>query len=1289
MSRLRRPRVWIAALLASALIVGCATSMRAPTSQPSPHAAELLRDYRRAERFRADGKLVESHEVFLDLRRRLAQSDVRPARPVTRKNLARNVRRIEKEIKESSREAFQRLVIIQQHYERAAQIEFEKGLAAYTEGRFDEARKTFSQALDFNPDHPEAARRLAETRQRIGLGHPEMKAIADQIQLETVRRQQEEIRLRNLIAAGQEARQRKDFDAAKAFFQQALIRLTIQDSLPRDTGAAYEKKARRALDTSKNEDLHSKATYSLLRNLMAAGKKARGRKDYDAARGAFEQALVRLEIDDSLPCDVAAEMEENVRDQLAQTDTEKPESDRQIRERKDIRKKELQKLKERSWALINDDKYDEAVEILNRVLDKDPRDPEANWLRDRFRLRKRWKMEEGFDEDGGGPRPKILVDKEEKLIPYYKILRYPSNWEQKEGKGAVRELTGLGLLFSGGYLTQQDGSVLHSSKHRRVSKALKSDEELWVIAKPDSEEGRGPGALVTGGAADELREILQKLRTKISFDFQDAPITDVKKILESCGLNIVLDVQNIELTWGALEDVTVTLKLNEITAENALHLICRLTQLRWTLQSGVLLITTDEGEGLLQSERRVYHVDEFPKQMTAQSIAQSIETGVMPEVWQEDENSILTVGDMLIVTAPFEVHCLVLQCLDDWRAGRNLNITEDWNPGSGALMTTVPGEARRVPVPLKHTDVKGRVTGYIAAVDVTQKFHNPFNEKIEAEYVFPLPQNAAVNEFLMTIGDRRIRGIIREREEAETIYREARARGHVASLLTQQRPNVFTQKVANIEPGKTIDISITYFNTLDYRDGWYEFVFPMVVGPRFNPPGQTDGVGAVARGKRGSSGQKTEVQYLAPDERSGHDIALSVEIDAGVAIEDVVCVNHVVRKTTADDTKMTVEIAALDSIPNKDFVLRYKVAGARIKTALFTHQDERGGFFTLMLFPPEDLKSLKRAPMEMVFVLDCSGSMSGRPIEQAKNAIRRALRSLQPGDTFQIIRFSNNASQLGPAPIEATPENVENGLAYVDSLNGGGGTMMIEGIKAALDFPHDQERLRVVAFLTDGYIGNESEILGEVNKRLGASRIFSFGVGNSVNRYLLQRMAGLGRGTAAFVSLQEDAGKVMDRYFERTSHPAMCDIEIDWGNLIAADIFPAAVPDLFAGAPVIVTGRFTGEVDSPVKLSGKIAGKTRTFTLPVNSADPARHKGLAYVWARTKIAGLMDRATHEGPDKLVPEIKQLALNYGLMSQYTSFIAVDSMTRTHGDHGATVAVPVPVAQGVRYETTVID
>jgi len=610
-------------------------------------------------------------------------------------------------------------------------------------------------------------------------------------------------------------------------------------------------------------------------------------------------------------------------------------------------------------------------------------------------------------------------------------------------------------------------------------------------------------------------------------------------------------------------------------------------------------------------------------------------------------------------------------------------------PGCGALMAKLPDVEKEVPVPLKHTSVVGSIDGYIATVDVTQQFHNPYNSKIEAVYVFPLPDNAAVNEFVMTIGERRIRGIIREREEAEKIYNDARAQGHVASLLTQERPNIFTQKVANIEPGKQIDIKIRYFNTLQYDDGAYEFVFPMVVGPRYNPPATADGIGAVARGNANASGQSTEVQYLAPNERSGHDVSLSLDISAGVNIESVRSLNHDVAVKDVTESERNVTLNAADSIPNKDFVLRYQVAGDKIKTAMMTHKDDQGQYFTMMLYPPAQLKQVQRSPMEMVFVLDCSGSMSGRPIEQARAAIAHALQSLTPRDTFQIINFSSTASQLGSSPVIATPQNIQTGLTYLNSLNGQGGTEMIQGLKAALDFPHDEGRFRLVSFMTDGYIGNDHDILNALSDKLGDSRIFSFGVGQSPNRYLMDRMALIGRGAVAYLSLNDDPVEIMNRFNDRISHPAMTDLSIDWGNMNVSDVYPQILPDLIVGRPVVVTGRYTGE-PSLVKVGGRQGMQPTSFTVSMDDSNAAMgHKGIASVWARLKIMDLMTQfsQTPDQASELRGTVTRTALEYSLMSTFTAFVAVDSMSKTEGEFGTTVAVPVNVPEGVKYETAV--
>ncbi len=655
-------------------------------------------------------------------------------------------------------------------------------------------------------------------------------------------------------------------------------------------------------------------------------------------------------------------------------------------------------------------------------------------------------------------------------------------------------------------------------------------------------------------------------------------------------------------------------------------------------------------------------------------------------------------------------------------------------PGSGALMAEDPQTKTQIPIPLKHTSVKASIAGYIATVEVTQQYHNPFDTKIEALYVFPLPHNAAVNEFVLTIGQRHIRGIIRERQEAQRIYNEAKSQGYVAALLTQERPNVFTQSIANIEPGKQIDIDIKYFHTLSYLDGAYEFVFPMVVGPRFNPPDITTGIGAVARGAQGTSGQKTEIQYLHPTERSGHDIALSLHLDAGVTLEKIDCPSHQITTTQPTPQTADITLAPSNTLPNRDFILHYKVAGQTTKLALLTQRhtpssllppspnltpspgtpgEGRGegpfplnpesrtpnpqtqtqpnspdSYFTLLLYPPAQLQTLPRKPLELVFVVDVSGSQEGAPLAQEKAAVRYALTHMNDQDTFQVIRFGDTAEKLGPSPFPATPDNVRRALAWVDSFRAGGGTILVDGLRAALDFPHDQSRLRFVSFMTDGFIGNEPEALSEIHRLLGPSRIFSFGVGNSTNRYLLEHMAKLGNGAVAFLSTQDNADEIMQQFFDRISHPALTDIAIDWGTMQVDDVYPQRIPDLFVGRPVLLTGRFHGHGKPTLTIKGQMGPESHTMTLTPDLDDPAaNHDGISAVWARNKIADLYDRVAWEANPRLPDQIKQLALENSLMSAFTAFLAVDAAHKTEGPFGVSVPVPVPVPDGVHYDTTV--
>jgi Ca-activated chloride channel homolog len=573
----------------------------------------------------------------------------------------------------------------------------------------------------------------------------------------------------------------------------------------------------------------------------------------------------------------------------------------------------------------------------------------------------------------------------------------------------------------------------------------------------------------------------------------------------------------------------------------------------------------------------------------------------------------------------------------------------------GQLRTRV--EDKIVPLPLKHTDVKAQLSVAIGSVTVTQQYHNPYGSKIEAVYVFPLPDDAGIRDFVMQIGERKIRGIIREREEAKRIYLEARRQGHVASLLTQDRPNIFTQAVANIEPGKQIDVQITYFHTLRYVAGTFEFVFPMVVGPRYKP-----GV---------------NVEYLAPNEISTADIALEVNIDAGGPIEEIASPTHVIK---VDGTRVT--LSPNDRIPNRDFILRYRLVGRQIRTS-FAATD---GYFTLMVHPPEKLADVPLPPREMIFVIDCSGSMTGHPLDIAKRALVRCLKRLEPGDTFQIIQFSDRYAMFETAPVAATPENVTRGVRYAEALAPGGGTEMQQVVRVALQMPVASGRFRLVAFMTDGFIGNDREVIAFARANLGSARIFSFGVGSSVNRYLLEGLARVGRGVSTFVTLDESTEKAADELLQRLEHPALTDLRIDWGALAATEIHPQPPPDLFVGRPVILTGRFKGQGPAKIRITGR-AGE-QPFELAMDVEPTMRHPALPTIWARAKIASLYDTVIGSSdPREVQDEIRRTALQYGLMSDWTAFVAVDSMSRTEGKSGTTVVQPVPVPSGVPYDTTV--
>lgn len=590
--------------------------------------------------------------------------------------------------------------------------------------------------------------------------------------------------------------------------------------------------------------------------------------------------------------------------------------------------------------------------------------------------------------------------------------------------------------------------------------------------------------------------------------------------------------------------------------------------------------------------------------------------------------------------------------------------------------------------PLKHTSVYAEISGFLAQVEVKQHFHNPHNEKIEAVYVFPLPENSAVNEMIMVVGKRNIYGEIHKRRVARRIYEQARAAGKRTALLEQERPNIFTQSVANIQPGEEIVITIRYVQALKYDRGVYRYVFPMVVGPRFIPGGATgkQGTGWAPDTDTVPDASRITPPVLKPGRRSGHDISLIVKLDAGLSIEDLHSKSHDLLVVEEGIGKATVDMEPKDSIPNKDFILEYTVAEEQPRSAYLTHYSQQGGYLMLMIQPSLESVTQNIEPKEIFFVVDCSGSMSGYPIQKVKEAMYHCIQGISPDDTFQIIRFSSNASAFSPKPVSATRVHKEEALDYIQALYGSGGTMMIEGIKACLDYPRTPERQRIVFFMTDGFIGNDDQILAAVKEKVGNTRLFSFGVGSSPNRSLLERMAQLGRGTAQYIRQDQDAQPVITDMLSRISKPYLTDVEIDWGGLGVTDVYPDPIPDLYSAQPLILFARYEVGGAAGVTLRGRIDGLPYEETITVSFPDWNPDNGsLASVWAREKIKYLMLERLGGRKASIEEEVTNLALEYNLMSQYTSFVAVDEVIPEGSDTTLprTIAIAVPMPEGVSF------
>ncbi|MFT5356037.1 MAG: Ca-activated chloride channel family protein, partial [Polyangiales bacterium] len=562
-------------------------------------------------------------------------------------------------------------------------------------------------------------------------------------------------------------------------------------------------------------------------------------------------------------------------------------------------------------------------------------------------------------------------------------------------------------------------------------------------------------------------------------------------------------------------------------------------------------------------------------------------------------------------------------------------------------------------LPQISVDVEATIDGFVARVAVTQTFENPHDHVIEAKYLFPLPDQAAVDSMEMHIGSRVVQGTIRRRAQARREYTEARESGRRAALLEQQRPNLFVQRVANIGAHEQIEVRLEYVQTLPFADGAYEFVFPISAPQRSGP---SDGA---------SDDMEDDTEGEA--QRRANDVAIRVHLEAGLPLTAIDSPSHGV------DVNRTGELADVileaGAATDHDFVLRYAIGGDLPDATVFSERaavgpDDDGspnGYFSLLIQPPDleasDLASVSVTPREVTFVLDRSSSMRGAPMNQARAVMERVIASLDEEDSLNVLTFSDDVEGLADVPLPADSAHRAAALAMVSELHTVGSTHMVPAVQSALRARGDDEsRLRIVVLLTDGYIGNEADVLRAIASDLGDARLYALGVGSAVNRFLLDRAAEVGRGSALFASLGEDPSDVGARFAELIARPVFTDVEIDWGGLDVQDIYPRRTPDLFAGRPLVLHGRFNEGGSARVRIRGTLNGQRheRSLTVQLQAARGSQSaKSQATLWARAAVKDRMSRLTLRDDSRLIEEVTRLGLRHSIVTQWTSFVAVES------------------------------
>lgn len=589
-------------------------------------------------------------------------------------------------------------------------------------------------------------------------------------------------------------------------------------------------------------------------------------------------------------------------------------------------------------------------------------------------------------------------------------------------------------------------------------------------------------------------------------------------------------------------------------------------------------------------------------------------------------------------------------------------------------------------VPTLATDVHIRISGPLARVRVVQTFRNPGNAWQEGIYVFPLPDDAAVDRLHMKVGERVIEGEVRERSAARAAFEQARSSGQRAALVEQERPNIFTTSVANIAPGAEVVVEIEYQHLLDYQlegdSGRYSLRFPMVVGPRYiagqplgDATGGTDQVRDAAR---------ITPPVLHPDAGPINPVTLHVELDAGAPLATLRSPYHPVRIDAPDAHRRVIELASASTPANRDFELEWTLAPSHApRLALFAEPGTTRDYALLMLMPPQLPAAKARLPREVVFVIDTSGSMQGTSIVQAREALALALSRLHPADRFNVIEFNSDTNAVFNRALPANRDNIDTATRWVSRLQANGGTEMAPALAMALDGTDDPARVRQVIFLTDGAVGNEDALFRLIDQRLGDSRLFTIGIGSAPNSHFMRQAAAAGRGSFTYIGDVSEVGERMSALFAKLESPVLKGIELAWPDGSDAEAWPRRVPDLYAGEPIVVAVALKKTVGT-VRVSGW--GQDERWQAEVALEDAMPGTGLGTLWARHKIDALTDSLrAGAAEDDVRPAILELALQHHLVSRYTSMVAIDKTpARAQGEalHGG--AMPTNLPEGWSHE-----